>query len=140
MPWLAFLSTPQLPLRNDKFGAQPNCMFLRFFAFRQVSMKVWWWLALASTINEDLSFLYLSSKKLSLVGLMVWFVVVVSSSSSNFSISLVPSRVLLRIPLRFTFQLNPICPLDFLRVVWFPPARSGWLCASSVHTRLFRCA
>ena len=96
------------------WGSTHSCMFLGFFAFRQVSMKVRWWLA--STINEDLSFLYLSSKKLSSVGFMVWFVVVISSSS-NFSISLVPSWGSL-------FQLNPICPLDFLCAVWFPPRGS----------------
>ena len=71
------------------WGSTHSRMFLGgFLAFRQVSMKVWWWLAL--------NFLYLSSK----------FVVVVSSSSSSFSISLIPSRVLLRIPLRFTFPIE----------------------------------
>ena len=76
-------------------------------AWRQVSMKVLWWLAFASMISDAFKLLCLSSRK-------VWFVYfgcrlmdVCSSSSNSLSISLVPSMDLFKIPLRFSTHADP---------------------------------
>ena len=77
-------------------------------AWRQVSMKVLWWLAFASMISDAFKFFCLSLRK-------VWFVCFgysyrlmdVCSSSNSLSISLVPSMDLFKIPLRFSTHADP---------------------------------
>ena len=84
-------------------GSTQRHMFLGgVLAWRQVSMKVLWWLALASMISDAFSFLFFSFRKVWLVCFgSVKLVDVWSSCSSSLSILLVPSILLFKILLRF---------------------------------------
>ena len=79
-------------------------------AWRQVSMKVLWWLAFASMISDAFKFFCLSSRK-------VWFIcfgcrLMDVCSSNSLSISLVPSMDLFKIPLRFSAHADPGSPVS----------------------------